>query len=100
MIGEVGKGYRIAIETLNEGRIGIGAQMVGISQGAFTKRRPATSKTREQFWQGHPSEFLGVQFQLSEMRCLLETSRSCWFTTLPDSKIQNWISSRKLRWQS
>jgi butyryl-CoA dehydrogenase len=73
VIGEVGKGYKIAIETLNEGRIGIGAQMLGISQGAYDATVNYI-KTREQF--GKPiGDFQGVQFQLSEMRCLLETSR-------------------------
>lgn len=73
VLGEVGKGYKIAIETLNEGRIGIGAQMVGISQGAYEATREYI-KTREQFGKaiGH---FQGVQFQLAEMRCLLESSR-------------------------
>ena len=73
ILGEVGKGYKIAIETLNEGRIGIGAQMVGIAQGAYDATR-AYIKTREQF--GKPlSEFQGVQFQLAEMRVMLEASR-------------------------
>lgn len=73
VIGEVGKGYKIAIETLNEGRIGIGAQMVGIAQGAYEATLNYI-KTREQF--GKPiASFQGVQFQLAEMRCLLETSR-------------------------
>lgn len=73
VLGEVGKGYKIAIETLNEGRIGIGAQMLGISQGAYE----ATLKyvaTREQF--GKPiGSFQGVQFQLAEMRARLEAAR-------------------------
>lgn len=73
VLGEVGKGYKFAIETLNEGRIGIGAQMVGISQGAYEATLNYI-KTREQF--GKPiGQFQGVQFQLSEMRCLLESSR-------------------------
>lgn len=73
VLGEVGKGYKIAIETLNEGRIGIGAQMVGISQGAYEATLNYI-KTREQF--GKPlAQFQGVQFQLAEMRCLLETSK-------------------------
>ena len=73
VIGEIGKGYKIAIETLNEGRIGIGAQMLGISQGAFDATLSYV-KTREQF--GKPiAKFQAVQFQLSEMRCLLETTR-------------------------
>ncbi|HVK61173.1 MAG TPA: acyl-CoA dehydrogenase [Bdellovibrionales bacterium] len=73
ILGEVGKGYKIAIETLNEGRIGIGAQMVGIAQGAYE----ATKKYiqgREQF--GKPiASFQGVQFQLAEMRVQLEAAR-------------------------
>ncbi len=73
VLGEVGKGYKIAIETLNEGRIGIGAQMLGISQGAY-EAAINYIKTREQF--GKPlAHFQGLQFQLAEMRCLLETSR-------------------------
>lgn len=73
ILGEVGKGYKIAIETLNEGRIGIGAQMVGIAQGAYEATR-AYVKTREQF--GKPlADFQGVQFQLSEMRVQLEAAR-------------------------
>lgn len=73
VIGEVGKGYKIAIETLNEGRIGIGAQMLGISQGAFDAT-VAYIKGREQFGKAIGS-FQGVQFQLSEMRVMLEASR-------------------------
>jgi butyryl-CoA dehydrogenase len=73
VLGEVGKGYKIAIETLNEGRIGIGAQMVGISQGAF-EATVKYIKSREQFGKSL-STFQAIQFQLAEMRCLLETSR-------------------------
>ncbi|MFN7454669.1 MAG: acyl-CoA dehydrogenase [Pseudobdellovibrionaceae bacterium] len=73
VLGEVGKGYKIAIETLNEGRIGIGAQMIGIAGGAYE----ATLKyiqSREQF--GKPiAQFQGVQFQLAEMRTELEAAR-------------------------
>ena len=73
VLGEVGKGYKIAIETLNEGRIGIGAQMIGIAQGAFEAAR-AYVKSREQF--GKPiSQFQAVQFQLAEMRTQLEAAR-------------------------
>jgi alkylation response protein AidB-like acyl-CoA dehydrogenase len=73
VIGEVGKGYKIAIETLNEGRIGIGAQMVGIAQGAY-EAALAYVKSREQF--GKPiSQFQGVQFQLAQMRTHLEAAR-------------------------
>lgn len=73
VLGEVGKGYKIAIETLNEGRIGIGAQMVGIAQGAYDATL-AYIKTREQFGKSIGS-FQGVQFQLAEMRTELEAAR-------------------------
>lgn len=73
VIGEVGKGYKIAIETLNEGRIGIGAQMVGIAQGAYEAALKYV-KSREQFGKSI-SSFQGVQFQLAEMRTQLEASR-------------------------
>ena len=73
VLGEVGKGYKIAIETLNEGRIGIGAQMVGIAQGAY-EATLAYVKGREQFGKSI-AEFQGVQFQLAEMRTQLEAAR-------------------------
>lgn len=73
ILGEVGKGYKIAIETLNEGRIGIGAQMVGIAQGAY-EATLGYIKTREQFGKAI-ADFQGVQFQLAEMRVMLEASR-------------------------
>lgn len=73
VLGEVGKGYKIAIETLNEGRIGIGAQMVGIAQGAYEAALNYV-KSREQF--GKPiGQNQGVQFQLAEMRTQLEAAR-------------------------
>lgn len=73
VLGEVGKGYKIAIETLNEGRIGIGAQMVGLAQGAF-EAGLAYTKERKQF--GHAiSEFQGVQFQIAELAVELEAAR-------------------------
>jgi len=73
VLGEVGKGYKIAIETLNEGRIGIGAQMLGIAQGAYEAALKYV-QSREQF--GKPiAAFQGVQFQLAEMRTQLEASR-------------------------
>ncbi|MCB0406834.1 MAG: acyl-CoA dehydrogenase [Bdellovibrionales bacterium] len=73
IIGELGKGYKIAIETLNEGRIGIGAQMLGIAQGAF-EATVNYVKTREQFGKAI-GQFQGVQFQIAEMRTQLETAR-------------------------
>ncbi len=73
VLGEVGKGYKVAIETLNEGRIGIGAQMLGLAQGAFDHTVKYVQE-REQF--GRPvAEFQGVQFQLAEMATDIEASR-------------------------
>jgi butyryl-CoA dehydrogenase/short/branched chain acyl-CoA dehydrogenase len=73
VLGEPGKGYKIAIETLNEGRIGIGAQMVGLAQGAF-EHAVRYAQERQQF--GRPiSEFQGVQFELAEMATEIEAAR-------------------------
>src|SRR3982751_624621 len=73
VIGEVGKGYKVSIETLNEGRIGIGAQMLGIAQGAYEAALRYTTE-REQFGQAINS-FQGVQFQLAEMAVDIEATR-------------------------
>ena len=73
ILGEIGKGYKIAIETLNEGRIGIGAQMVGITQGAYDATLNYI-KGREQFGKAI-GQFQGVQFQLAQMRIELEAAR-------------------------
>jgi len=73
VLGEAGKGYKIAIETLNEGRIGIGAQMIGLARGAF-EYALAYTKERKQFGQAI-SEFQGVQFQLAELATELEAAR-------------------------
>lgn len=92
VLGEVGKGYKIAIETLNEGRIGIGAQMVGIAQGAYDASLSYV-KTREQF--GKPlAQFQGIQFQLAEMRTQLEAARLMVYNAarLKDAK-QDFIES-------
>ncbi|HVZ76432.1 MAG TPA: acyl-CoA dehydrogenase [Gemmatimonadaceae bacterium] len=73
VLGPVGQGYKIAIETLNEGRIGIGAQMIGVAQGAL---RAATEyvKERQQFGKAL-AEFQGIQFQLAQARTELEAAR-------------------------
>ena len=73
VISEVGKGYKVSIETLNEGRIGIGAQMLGIAQGAYEAALRYTAE-REQFGQSINS-FQGVQFQLAEMAVEIEAAR-------------------------
>lgn len=73
VISDVGKGYKVSIETLNEGRIGIGAQMLGIAQGAYEAALRYTAE-REQFGQSINS-FQGVQFQLAEMAVEIEAAR-------------------------
>jgi short-chain 2-methylacyl-CoA dehydrogenase len=73
VLGEVGKGYKIAIETLNEGRIGIGAQMVGLSQGAL-EHGIRYSQERHQFGKAIV-EFQAVQFLLAELATRIEASR-------------------------
>jgi butyryl-CoA dehydrogenase/short/branched chain acyl-CoA dehydrogenase len=73
VVGEVGKGYKIAIETLNEGRIGIAAQMLGLAEGAWSLA-VKYSKERKQF--GKPiAEFQAVQFALAEMATQIEAVR-------------------------
>jgi butyryl-CoA dehydrogenase/short/branched chain acyl-CoA dehydrogenase len=73
VLGEAGQGYRIAIETLNEGRIGIGAQMVGVAQGAF-EHGVRYAQERQQF--GKPiAEFQAVQFQLADLATDIEAAR-------------------------
>ena len=73
VIGEVGKGYKVAIETLNTGRIGIGAQMIGVARGAL-KAATAYVQERRQF--GKPvAEFQAVQFQIAQAATELEAAR-------------------------
>src|SRR5207247_10441130 len=72
VVGEVGKGYRVAIETLNTGRIGIGAQMIGVARGAL---QAALKYVRERQQFGHPiGEFQAVQFQLAQAASELEAA--------------------------
>jgi len=73
VLGEVGKGYKAAIETLNEGRIGIGAQMIGIGQGALEATLKYVQE-REQFGR-KIGDFQGVQFQIAQMATELEAAR-------------------------
>ncbi|HEY1768314.1 MAG TPA: acyl-CoA dehydrogenase [Terracidiphilus sp.] len=73
VLGEPGKGYKIAIETLNEGRIGIGAQMLGLAEGAWG-HAAKYAKERKQF--GKPiTDFQAMQFQLAEMATDIEAAR-------------------------
>jgi alkylation response protein AidB-like acyl-CoA dehydrogenase len=73
VLGEVGKGYKVSIETLNEGRIGIGAQMIGLASGAL-ESGIQYAKEREQF--GQPiARFQAIQFQIAELATQLEAAR-------------------------
>jgi alkylation response protein AidB-like acyl-CoA dehydrogenase len=79
VLGPVGQGYKIAIETLNEGRIGIGAQMIGVARGAL---EAATAYVRERRQFGKAiAEFQGVQFQLAQMATDLEAARLMVYNT-------------------
>ena len=73
VLGDIGKGYKVAIETLNEGRIGIGAQMIGIAQGAFDAA-VAYTQERKQFGKAI-SSFQGMQFEIAKMATDIETAR-------------------------
>lgn len=79
VVGEVGQGYKVAIETLDEGRIGIGAQMLGLAQGAF-EAALAYSKERKQFGR-LISDFQAIQFQLAEMATDIEAARLMVYNT-------------------
>ncbi len=72
-MGEVGMGYKIAIETLNEGRIAIGAQMIGLARGAL-EHAVAYAKERKQFGKTI-ADFQGVQFDLAKMAVEVEAAR-------------------------
>ncbi|HEY4320200.1 MAG TPA: acyl-CoA dehydrogenase [Gemmatimonadales bacterium] len=73
VLGPVGQGYKISIETLNEGRIGIGAQMIGLAQGALDAATKYI-KERKQFGKTL-AEFQGIQFQVAQMATDLEAAR-------------------------
>lgn len=79
VIGEVGKGYKIAIETLNEGRIGIAAQMLGLAQGAW-QGAMAYASERSQFGQTL-NNFQAVQFKLAELATDIEATRLLVYNT-------------------
>jgi alkylation response protein AidB-like acyl-CoA dehydrogenase len=73
VLGEPGKGYKIAIETLNEGRIGIGAQMIGVARGTW-EYAAKYSQERKQFGRAI-AEFQGIQFQIAQMATEIEAAR-------------------------
>src|SRR5579862_4491469 len=73
VLGEVGKGYKIAIETLNEGRIGIGAQMLGVARGAW-EYAAKYAQERKQFGKTL-ADFQGIQFQIAQMATEIEAAR-------------------------
>jgi alkylation response protein AidB-like acyl-CoA dehydrogenase len=89
LLGEPGQGYKIAIETLNEGRIGIGAQMLGLAHGAWT-HAVKYAKERKQF--GRPiADFQAMQFQLAEMATDIEAARLLVYNAarLRDAQLQD-----------
>src|SRR5579862_695971 len=73
VLGDPGKGYKIAIETLNEGRIGIGAQMLGLARGAW-EYAVKYAQERKQFGKAI-AEFQGIQFQIAQMATEIEAAR-------------------------
>jgi len=79
VLGEPGKGYKIAIETLNEGRIGIGAQMIGVARGAW-EYAVKYARERKQFGKSI-SEFQAIQFQLAQMATEIEAARLLVYNT-------------------
>jgi butyryl-CoA dehydrogenase len=88
LLGEEGQGFKIAMETLNGGRIGIAAQALGIAQGAFD-RALAYSKERRQF-EGRLCDLQAIQFKLADMYTRIETSRlatykAAWLTAAMDT---------------
>ena len=87
VLGPVGQGYKISIETLNEGRIGIGAQMIGVATGAL-QAATAYVKERKQFGKAI-AEFQAVQFQLAQMATDLEAARLMVYNAarLKDAKL-------------
>ena len=87
VLGEPGKGYKIAIETLNEGRIGIGAQMLGLAQGAWS-HAAKYAQERKQFGKAI-AEFQAVQFALAEMATEIEATRLLVYNAarLKDAKL-------------
>jgi alkylation response protein AidB-like acyl-CoA dehydrogenase len=88
VLGEPGKGYKIAIETLNEGRIGIGAQMLGLAAGAWG-HAAKWAKERKQFGKALV-EFQAMQFQLAEMATEIEAARLMVYNAarLKDAKLE------------
>ncbi len=87
VVGEVGKGYKIAIETLNEGRIGIASQMLGLAQGSFNGALKYSAE-RVQFGK-ELRDFQGIQYQLAEMATKIEAAKLMVYNAarLKDSKI-------------
>lgn len=75
ILGEEGKGYKIAIECLNEGRIGIAAQMLGLAQGAFNRSTSYIYNDRKQFGK-YIGDFQGIQFQVAEAATKIEAARN------------------------
>ena len=92
VIGEVGMGYKIAIETLNEGRIAIGAQMIGLARGALD-HAVAYAKERKQFGRSI-GEFQAVQFELAKMAVEVEAARLLVYNGGPLARRRNAVPDR------
>jgi len=84
VLGEVGKGYKVSIETLNEGRIGIGAQMIGVGSGALAAATQYV-KERRQFGKAI-AEFQGLQFMLADMGMKIEAARQLTYAAAAKSE--------------
>ena len=105
VLGAIGQGYKVAIETLNEGRIGIGAQMVGVAQGAL-EAAITYAKQRRQFGKTI-AEFQSMQFQLADMATQLEAARLLVYNAArlkdagePFTQQEPWPSTLRRRWPS
>jgi len=79
VVAEIGQGYKVAIETLNEGRIGIGAQMTGLAQGAF-ECALGYARERSQFGRAI-ADFQAIQFELAELATEIEAARLMVYNT-------------------
>ena len=98
VVGEVGKGYKIAIEILNEGRIGIAAQMVGLAKGVFAKAAKYTWE-RKQFGQA-VGDFQAMQVQLAEAATKIEAASLLTYNAarLKEQKISFVKESAMAKW--
>jgi butyryl-CoA dehydrogenase/short/branched chain acyl-CoA dehydrogenase len=98
VLGAVGQGYKVAMETLNEGRIGIGAQMLGLAEGAWG-HAVAHAKARKQFGKALV-EFQAMQFQLAEMATEIEAAKLLVYNAARLKNSPNDAAGREFRKQA